>query len=212
MSASGGSAGSRSRSSVVSGHMSSDVTTESTRRRLTKRQADMVHRLTVAAVEELRNTGFADLTVRNVAARAGVAPATAYTYFSSKNHLITEVFWRRLNEMSGVPEKGTPSQRVVQVLREIALLVVDEPELASACTTAMLGNDPDVQHLRLRIGTEMRNRLETALGEGFDPRVRDALEFAFAGAMMHAGMGYTSYEQIADRLASTAELITKGRT
>jgi AcrR family transcriptional regulator len=207
-----GSDGSARGAPVVSGHMSSDVNTEATRRRLTKRQADMVQRLTVAAVEELRATGYADLTVRNVAARAGVAPATAYTYFSSKNHLITEVFWRRLNEMEAVPEKGKPADRVGQVLRQIALLVVDEPELAAACTTAMLGNDPDVQHLRLRIGSEMRDRLETALGEGFDPRVRDALEFAFAGAMMHAGMGITSYERIADGLASTAELIVKGRT
>ncbi|WP_258008604.1 helix-turn-helix domain-containing protein, partial [Rhodococcus sp. ENV425] len=59
---------------------------ESTRRRLTEKQADTVDRLTRAAVEVLREEGFAGLTVRNVAARAGVAPATAYTYFSSKEH------------------------------------------------------------------------------------------------------------------------------
>src|SRR4051812_12952951 len=81
---------------LLSGHMSGELMTESTRRRLTGRQADTVRRLTDAAVEEVRETGFDGLTVRNVARRAGVAPATAYTYFASKNHLITEVFWRRL--------------------------------------------------------------------------------------------------------------------
>ena len=47
----------------------------------------MVHRLVDAAVEELHRTGYEGLSVRNVAKRAGVAPATAYTYFSSKDHL-----------------------------------------------------------------------------------------------------------------------------
>ncbi len=40
----------------------------------------------------LRETSYADLTVRAVAKRANVAPATAYTYFSSKNHLVAEVY------------------------------------------------------------------------------------------------------------------------
>jgi AcrR family transcriptional regulator len=175
---------------------------------LSKRQADTVQRLTAAAVEELRAVGYAGLTVRNVAARVGVAPATAYTYFSSKNHLITEMFWRRLQALPPVPtEEGDPVERVVGVLREIALLVVDEPELAAACTAAMLGSDPDVEHLRARIGTAIRERLSTALGPDHDAAVREALEFAWAGAMVHAGMGYTSYARIADQLASAAQLI-----
>ena len=45
-----------------------------------------------AGIEMLRESSYADLTVRAVAARAKVAPATAYTYFSSKNHLIAEVY------------------------------------------------------------------------------------------------------------------------
>ena len=48
----------------------------------------------------LRESSYADLTVRAVAARAKVAPATAYTYFSSKNHLIAEVY---LDLMRQVP-------------------------------------------------------------------------------------------------------------
>ncbi|MCL2534842.1 MAG: TetR/AcrR family transcriptional regulator, partial [Nocardiaceae bacterium] len=50
---------------------------ESTRRRLTSKQAETVSRLTQCAVEVLREKGFAGLTVRLVAAQAGVAPATA---------------------------------------------------------------------------------------------------------------------------------------
>ncbi|MEV5575982.1 helix-turn-helix domain-containing protein [Spirillospora sp. NPDC052269] len=181
------------------------MATESTRRRLTSRQAETVRRLTEAAVDEVREVGFDGLTVRNVARRAGVAPATAYTYFASKNHLVTEVFWRRL---SALPEAdGTPGRgRVVEVLREIALLVSDEPELAAACTAAMLGTDPDVRELRLKIGIAIRGRLQNALGSD-DQKILGALELAYSGALVHAGMGYTSYARVADRLEEMAELI-----
>ena len=200
----------------MSGHVSGELLTESTRRRLTDRQADTVRRLTDAAVQEVRESGFDGLTVRNVARRAGVAPATAYTYFASKNHLITEVFWRRLSALpevappAGGPEAGPDvvRERVVAVLREITLLVCDEPELAAACTTAMLGTDPDVRELRLRIGLTIRRRITAALSPGpADPGIITALELAYTGALVHAGMGYTSYAEMADRLTDVAELI-----
>ncbi|MBO3749593.1 TetR family transcriptional regulator [Streptosporangiaceae bacterium NEAU-GS5] len=192
--------------------MSEHVLTESTRRRLSDRQAGTVRRLTDAAVAEVQQTGFEGLTVRNVARRAGVAPATAYTYFASKNHLITEVFWRRLSALPPVePSAAAPRERVVAVLREIALLVSDEPALAAACTSAMLGADPNVQELRLRIGRTIRRRLMAALGTeagaNVDERVVNALEYVYAGALVHAGMGYTSYTEIADRLTEVAELL-----
>ena len=193
---------------LVSGHMSGEGSVESTRRRLTKRQADTVRRLTEAAVDEVRSVGYSGLRVRNVAARGGVAPATAYTYFSSKNHLVTEVFWRRISMLEPVADSaGEPVERVVRTLRELALLVADEPELASACTVAMLGDDPDVQHLRGRIGHAWQQRLAAALGEGHRHAVLRALEMSLAGAMLHAGMGYASYGRTADHLERTARLI-----
>lgn len=197
---------------IVSGHVSGNEppTTEPTRRRLTERQADTVRRLTGAAVAEVGETGYEGLTVRNVARRAGVAPATAYTYFASKNHLITEVFWRRLGALPPVGADGTPRARVTGVLRETALLVSDEPELAAACATALLGTDPDVRELRGRIGAAIRERLRAALREHDDPKVLGALELACTGALVHAGMGHTSYARMADRLAETAELILPG--
>lgn len=190
--------------------MSENLANESTRRRLNSRQADTVRGLTAAAVEELRSAGYSGMTVRNVASRAGVAPATAYTYFSSKNHLIAEVFWRRLQALPPVPDEPRDDlDRVVDVLREVALLVADEAALALACTNALLGDDPDVQHLRVRIGMGIRERLSAALGDNGGEDVLNALEFAWIGAMVHAGMGYTTYDRVADRLTTTADLILR---
>jgi hypothetical protein len=89
----------------------------------------------------------------------------------------------------------------------MALLVADEPELAAACTVAMLSNDPDVKVLRDRIGLTWHLRLQAALGDSADPAVLRSLEFAVSGAMLQAGMGHLDYTDLPDQLAVTAELL-----
>lgn len=185
------------------------ATDERPRRRLTERQAGTVTRLTDAAVTEVREQGYDGLTVRNVARRAGVAPATAYTYFASKDHLVAEVFWRRLRARpaSAVDRRHSPARRVRAALRDVALVVADEPELAAACTTAMLATDPDVKHVRDRIGAEIRRRLADALGDDGDEIVLRTLELALSGAMVQAGMGHLAYDDLPGLLEETAALV-----
>lgn len=179
------------------------------RRHLSERQARTVAGLLDATVEELRDVGYDGLTVRNVARRAGVAPATAYNYFASREHLVTEVFWRRLDALpeTRIDRRRTAASRAAGTLAEMALLVADEPELAAACTAAMLSNDPDVKVLRDRIGLTWRLRLQAALGDDADPAVLRSLEFAVSGAMLQAGMGHLDYTDLPDQLARTAELV-----
>lgn len=165
-------------------------------------------RLGRAAIDLLKREGFAGLTVRRVAADAGVGAATAYTYFSSKEHLVAEVFWRRLaNSPCADHESADPATRVIEVLGHICLLVADEPEFAGAVTTALLGKDPDIEVLRLRIGRDIRGRLTAALGPETDPDVIDALEILYSGALVRAGMGYVSFEEIAAKLEKSARLM-----
>jgi len=195
--------------------MSSPAVVEPPRRRLSEKQAHTVHRLTAATVRELRRSGYDGLTVRNVARRAGVAPATAYTYFASKDHLITEVFWRRLHALPPPTFNGratAPAARVRRVVADLARLVAEEPALAAACTTAMVATDPDVKHLRERIGGDIRRRLVTALGPGHDEAVLRALELALSGAMLQAGTGHLSYDDLPDEVGGVAELVVgRGR-
>lgn len=188
--------------------MSTPVARESTRRRLSAKQADTVDRLGQAAISVLSREGFSGLTIRMVAAEAGFGAATAYTYFSSKEHLVAEVFWRRLAS-SPVPPTDSPNStvRVIAVLRQIALLVADEPAVAGAVTNALLGKDPEVEHLRLRIGREINQRLVMALGPAQTPDLVESLELLYAGALVRAGMGYASYAEIADRLEASARLL-----
>jgi AcrR family transcriptional regulator len=179
-----------------------------TRRAFNPRQAETVERVAAAALEELRAVGYDGLTVRSVAGRATVAPATAYTYFSSKNHLIAEIFWRRLTERPRVEASmNSPLERVIAVFDDLATFLAGEPELAAATTSALLGTEPDVKALRVMIGTEINARIADALGEHAQPDVLDLLTLAWSGAMLQAGMGHARYEHMGPRLARAARLI-----
>ncbi len=180
----------------------SDLLTEATRRQLTPRQAETVRRLTEAGIAEIRETGYEGLSIRDVARRAKVAAATAYTYFVSKDHLLSEIFWRRLQALPPVDATAAPKKRVVTVLRELALLVSEEPELAAGCTAALFGSEPGVRQLRLRIGTAIHQRIVTAAGG--ESQAAGLLELAYFGAMVQAGLGYNTYGHMADRLAQAA--------
>ena len=174
-----------------------------------RRQEETFRKVLTAGVEMLRESSYADLTMRAVAARAKVAPATAYTYFSSKNHLIAEVY---LDLMRQVPyftdvNDSTPV-RVEQALRAMTLMIADEPEVAAACTTALLSNgDAAVRAARDRIGAEIHRRIRSAMGPDADARTVSALEMTYFGALVHAGSGYVSYREIADRLTYVVGLI-----
>jgi len=166
-----------------------------------------------AGMETLRENSYADLTVRMVAARARVAPATAYTYFSSKNHLIAEVYLDLIRQVPYFTDVNDPMPtRVHQVLRHLALVVADEPEVGAACTAALLGggNEPAVRDARDRIGAEIHRRITSAIGPGADPGTVAALEMAFFGALVQAGSGESTYHKTADRLADVVRLILAG--
>jgi AcrR family transcriptional regulator len=194
--------------------MSSEAVTAVTdlgERRRNRRQEETIRKVLDAAVELLRETSYSDLTMRMVAARAGVAPATAYTYFRSKNALIAEVYLRLVREVPLFTDVNqTTQQRVTAQLRELSLLVADEPELAAAATTALMGNEPEVRGIRDKIGMEVHRRIASAPGPGAWPEVLATLELIFYGALVHAGTRSATYYQMADRLDSVIALIMGG--
>ncbi len=73
----------------------------------------------------------------------------------------------------------------------MALMIADEPEVAAACTTALLSNDDRrCAPVRDRIGAEIHRRIRSAMGPDADPRTVSALEMTYFGALVHAGSGY----------------------
>jgi AcrR family transcriptional regulator len=185
---------------------------EASRRRLTLRQVAVVEQLVDAAADEARQHGYEGVTVRNVARRAGVAPATAYTYFASKDHLLAEVLWRRMQALPfpDVDEGADAVQRAIAQLRVLGLFMADDPTLAAACTTALLGSGPEVRALRVLFGAALHERLAAALGDSADEAVLRSLDLAYSGAMLWAGMGHIHFEDVPEALADTARLVLDG--
>ena len=191
------------------------------RRHASPRRVETVDRLLAAGEQELRASGHDALTMRGVAARAGVSPATAYTYFASKNHLFAELFWAALAgtdrgepgdpaEPEAEAEGATPLDRLRAEVRGMVTLLVERPELAAAVTTSLLSSDPDVERLRLLIGGEFLLRFRRALGDPADDVLLETLSLAFAGALLQAGMGLMTYAEMGDRLDAVVATILRG--
>jgi AcrR family transcriptional regulator len=178
------------------------------RQQLNERQAATVQRLLDAGLAQLAEVGPEALTVRQVAVRAGVSPATAYTYFSSKNHLLAELFHRAIVDQTP-PASGAANatERVQAVTRALSDLCERNPHVAAGANVALLGSDPDVERLRLRIGGEFVTRFDDALGESSTPELVDVLVLAFSGALLQAGMGLISYAELGDRLDTVVATI-----
>ena len=158
----------------------------------------------------LRESSYADLTVRAVAARAKVAPATAYTYFSSKNHLIAEVY---LDLMRQVPYFTDVNDSTAGAGREGAARH-DADDRRRARGRRRLHDGAAQQQRRCGdapSATASAPRSTAASARRWAPtptRARvSALEMTYFGALVHAGSGYVSYREIADRLTYVVGLI-----
>jgi len=178
------------------------------RRHLSDRQAEAVDRLVDAAAEEVKEVAYGDISVRTIAKRAGVATATAYTYFSSKDHLLAEVLWRRMHLSPPLLDVRQPlPERVADTVRSMGFGEVESPAAVAACTTALLGDGPDVKQVRTRIADEIARRLAAALGPDTDPALLPVLQITYTGAILSAGLGHLRFTAVPDLMAEAARLM-----
>jgi AcrR family transcriptional regulator len=175
-------------------------------RKRDRRPEQTIRKVLDAGFDELRQTSFSALTMRTVAARAGVSPASAYTYFPSKSALVAAIYLRLLRDAPVHTDVNqTTRTRVSTTMREMALVVADEPELTAACSAALMADDPAVTPIREQIGTEVITRIQASLGPGWPPTVATTLLMTFAGALMTAR--FLSFHQIADQLDAAVALV-----
>jgi TetR/AcrR family transcriptional regulator, cholesterol catabolism regulator len=175
-------------------------------RRSDRRPPRTIRKVLDAGLQELRESSYAALTMRAVATRAGVSPASAYTYFPSKSALVAAVYLQFLQELPlHTDVDDTTKTRVSATLRDMAVVVADEPELTIACGAALMADDPAVKPLREQIAEEVARRIAAALGPGWPRAVKSTLQITFAGALMTAR--FVSYPEIAGQLDEAVGLI-----
>lgn len=180
------------------------VSPTAVRHPLSARQARTVSRLIQAADDEVQASGYSQLTVRSVATRAGVVPATAYNYFASKEQLMAELYLQRFmaQNIDPVDPHRSTERNVHAVLGSMAFVVADEVELAAACTLALLCDDPQVKQARIKVGFEMRRRLRAALGDDISHNIIVTLEYAVMGMLLQVGTGHLNYSDVSQAITS----------
>ncbi len=193
--------------------MSRSPVLESTRRRHSEREIDTVQRLVDASADELEAHGYDGLTVRNVARRAGMAPATAYTYFSSKDHLIAEVFWRRLDALPPVQVDRRRSRPPASPppCGTWARSSPTSPTWRPRARRRWWPTTPTCARCASGSAASSTTAWPRPSGADATPAVLRALDLAVSGALISAGTGHFRYDEMTDRLAEVARLVVPTR-
>lgn len=195
---------------TYSGHMSSPVLATVTHiHDAYGQRCDAHRRVFGAAAQLLHESDHAGVSVPTLAARARMAPATLAAHFPSIELMFAELYLHRVTALPLDIEPGAPlATRVCEQLRAITLLLADEPQLARACSHALVSSADDaVTDVRLRISAEVQRRIATALGTGAWPEVLTTVESVFWGALLQAQSGVATYQQVARQLDTMIGLI-----
>jgi TetR/AcrR family transcriptional regulator, cholesterol catabolism regulator len=113
-------------------------------------------RIIEAAIELGTEGGYEAVHMRIVAERAGVALATVYRYFESKDHLLSAAVseWTAQLQvrLARVPARGdTPVEQLVDVLRRASRAVERRPLFTAAMIRALSSPDPGVAGAAARV-------------------------------------------------------------
>ena len=165
-----------------------------------------------AAQDVLAEGGYANCTVANVAARAGIATGSVYAHFADKSALLTDVFRAAVGrevaavraaadrvdtdrvdtEQRGTERLGTASAQVAAVVETFAARALKQPLRAYALLVEPV--DPAVDALRLEFRLAYRDVLATAVRRGvatgeLPPQHPDVVAAALVGAIGESLVG-----------------------
>lgn len=182
---------------------------------LTPRQAQRLSSLLKATEELAVKGGYPAVTMRDVAERAGVGIATVYRYFSSKDHLISEMSARRsqllIEELERSPARGnTPAERVKDVFFRMLEAAAAELQFAAAGVAAMTSGDAIASSADYWRRVVMTSFIDAALGDDdrWDhQRLGEVLGHLFFSLMAGLSTGRMTLEDAKSVMADAITLI-----
>jgi len=183
-------------------------------RRLTPDQAARRGPARKAAAELARRGGYAAVTMAAVADRIGVARATLYRDFASKDHLLAEVMEEWTAEIAEDLRRRPPAgrgvaARVAATLERVIDRGAENPGLTEALLMAATSRDPAARSAFERAGSPLDRYLEVVV-PGELPRLREAAavlsHVLFAALVLLALRGQPA-EQAKQAVRSAARLL-----
>jgi TetR/AcrR family transcriptional regulator, cholesterol catabolism regulator len=172
-----------------------------------------------AAIELGTEGGYDAVHMRVVAERAGVALATVYRYFESKDHLLSAAVSEWMSQLQGrltrSPARGdTQVERLVDVLRRASRGVERRPLFTAALVRALSSPDPGVaeaaHHVREQIYDMTAPILDDHSPEFVDDIVA-VLSHVWNSALTSWANGHTPIATIGYELERAARLVLSGR-
>jgi AcrR family transcriptional regulator len=169
----------------------------------------------IEAAAALAREGDRAFTMRDIARRAGVSPATAYTYFGSREHVLAEAYAEWVEALAtGLadrpPAGATPRERIDAVIGRAVAGVAASPELARAFTLALAADDPAVATIRPRVAAAFASWMQTAFVDGGPADVEavaTTLELVMFAAMLSFAHGLRTVDQLEADLRTAAGLV-----
>ena len=178
---------------------------------LSRDQRERRERLIESARELAVEGGYPAVTMHDVADRAGVARATVYRYFATKDHLLTEVAaaWahRVTDDIDALAVGDTPLERLTALLERIVYVAAQEPTLTSAIIQAVTSDDTGLNDPRNVLFLFLRERLSAAIGEPVPER--EDVEVVLGHVLLAALVSLASLRQPVDEVATMVR--TAGR-
>jgi AcrR family transcriptional regulator len=157
--------------------------------------------------------------MKTVAERSGVALATLYRWFASKDHLLTEVLltWgSALSETLGAdpPTGPDPVARVAEALRMVMATAASRPKLAEAIVAAVLAVEPAVLDAQADFHEMVVAWIDIALGDDELPdrdEIVKVLELVCFASIIGLVSGSETAGSAGSQLETAARLLIRPR-
>jgi AcrR family transcriptional regulator len=174
-------------------------------------------------IEEVINliadVGAYEVQMRDVAQRSGVALATVYRYFRSKEHLLAaalEDWQKRLTRRilaASAPPNEDPLPSVLDYLQRAQRAFHRNPNMTALMLQAMTSADPEAKaamdHMN-RTNVEMFNRLLEGIAEEEIPNVSFGLNAALSNALAGVRTGMLTLDESLARVEWVARTLIGG--
>lgn len=176
-------------------------------------------RIVEAAIDLGTEGGYEAVHMRVVAERAGVALATVYRYFESKDHLLSAAVSEWTSQLQSrldrSPARGdTPAERLVDVLRRASRGLERRPQFAAALIRALHSPDPAVAAAAADVRQQI-SAMTTPILDGLPPQdvegIVSVLGHVWNSAIMSWANGRAPISSIGDELENAARLLLAGR-
>jgi AcrR family transcriptional regulator len=187
---------------------------------MTSRQLIRRARIIEAVIDLIGDVGADAVQMRDVAQRSGVALATVYRYFSSKDHLLAAALedWqkrltRRILASRGTRTDPDPLPGVLDYLRRAQRAFYRNPEMTALMLQAARATAPDARSMldqMNRTNAEMFDSLLDGVAPEDIPNITFGLNGALSNALAGVLTGMMTLEESLSRVEWVARVLLTG--